>query len=159
MNEATGPSRLLVAAFLHGFGESSWVSLDGVMALLETVGRHLEGGNRGARFPLLWRIALALGSDGSYEWTPEELEGVVRELDTIERETESVPAALTPLFAFSGEEFPDVYSRETPRADGSARSRFQSLIDDLKAIVRDAQRRRRSVSIERRGPAVEWWDA
>jgi hypothetical protein len=151
------PLRVVVGPLGVHLGARRGVSLDKIVALLETVGGHLEGRNGGSRFPLLWRFAPALMKDGDYGWYCEELGDLVQELDTIEREGESLPASVAPMFAFGDEGYPDVYSRESPRALGTVRSAFQPLLDHLRAFASEAQDMGKDLLIQREGAAIDWW--
>lgn len=153
----TDGARVVVATAARGSGDPGWLDLDSLMELLETVGAQLEKGDAGSRFPLVWRIALALTEDAPYAWSSDELGALTRELETIENECETIPAASTPTFVFYDEGYPDIYFRKSPNRQGTARARFQNVLARFLRLADEARKTGHELGIERRGPVIEWW--
>ncbi len=147
---------IVVGPSLSWLGATHPVSLDDVVSLLETVGTHLENRDGGSRFPQLWLLVLALSGDGEYGWSLADLAELRLEIDTIETESQSLPASLVPTFAFGDEgsrrSFPT-----SPNRPGTASSHFRTTFATLRSAIAEAQARESRLLVERRGVPIAWF--
>lgn len=148
---------IVVGPALSWLGAAHWVSLDDVVSLLETVGTHLENRDGGSRFPQLWLLVLALSGDGEYAWSPADIAELRLEIDTIETESQSLPASLVPTFAFGDEGFPEIFFRTSPNRSGTAGSHFRTTFEALRRAIAEAQACGAGLGIERRGVPIDWF--
>lgn len=148
---------IVVCSSLSWLDATHSVSLDDVVSLLETVGVHLEARRAGSRFPRLWLLARALSGAGEHVWSLAELADLRLEIDTIEAESQSLPASSTPTFAFGDEGFPEVFFRTSPNRSGPASAHFRSTFEALREAIAEAQARESPLRIERRGAPIDWF--
>jgi hypothetical protein len=144
-------------------------SVSDLASALETIRIQLEHDKSGSRFPLIWHLARALIYDDVYRWPLDFLDQVLAEVDTIERELESLSIGHAAVVAFGREGFPDVYSREATcfeekygheERGRNLRTWFARPLDSIKAVCLHGKATGNAVALVRKGILVRFlWGA
>ncbi|MCM2256571.1 MAG: immunity 70 family protein [Vicinamibacteria bacterium] len=127
-------------------------SADDLVALIVTIAGQLENGQCGSRFPAICEALRPLFKEGS---EPVPSSDLLAELETIEEELGAVPGRVVPTYIYGDEGYPDLLSKETPSAVGTARDRFQYVLGAMRTFL--AARAEAELATEREGPQVMWW--